>query len=70
MRTYAYKCDVGSKNWSQGLHVKNGWTLTVPLKDLPGLLILKIVNIAGIYASKFFPSKYRTLFTNYNVHER
>ena len=70
MRTCAYKGEVGPKNWSQGVHVQNGWTLTVLLKDLPGLLILKIFNIVGIYTSKFFPSNYRTLITNYNVHER
>ena len=55
MGTCAYNGEVGPKNWSQGVYVQNGSTLTAPLKDLPGLLILKIFNIIGIYARKFFP---------------
>ena len=30
------------------------WPLTVPLKDIPGSSILKLLNIAAINASKFF----------------
>ena len=53
----AYMCVQGrerAKNWSQCVFFQNGWTPTVSLKHIPELLILKIHNIVGIYASKFF----------------
>ena len=53
----AYMCVQGrerAKNWSQCVFLRNGWTPTVSLKDIPESLILKIHNIVGIYASKFF----------------
>ena len=53
----AYMCVQGrerAKNWSQCVFLQNGWTPTVSLKDIPESLILKIHNIVGIYASKFF----------------
>ena len=70
----AYICVQGGerpKNWSQDVYVQNGWILTVPLKDISGSLILKIFNIVlAFMLVSFFSNKYRTLFTNYNVHER
>ena len=68
----AYMCVQGrerAKNWSQCVCLQNGWTPTVSLKDIPESLILKIHNIVGIYASKFFVVN-RTFFTNYNIYER
>ena len=53
----AYMCVQGrekAKIWSQCVFFQNGWTPTVSLKHIPELLILKIHNIVGIYASKFF----------------
>ena len=53
----AYMCVQGrerAKNWSQCVFLQNGWNPTVSLKDIPESLILKIHNIVGIYASKFF----------------
>ena len=32
------------------------WPLAVPLKDIPGLPILRLFNIVAIYTSKFFPT--------------
>ena len=43
-----------AKNWSQCVFLQNGWTPTDFLKDMPESLILKIHNIVGICASKFF----------------
>ena len=53
----AYMCVQGrkrAKNWSQCVFLQNGWTPTVSLKNIPDSLILKIHNIVGICASKFF----------------
>ena len=53
----AYMCVQGrerAKNWSQCVFLQNGWTPTVSLKDISESLILKIHNIAGICASRFF----------------
>ena len=37
------------------IHVLNGRPVTVPLKEIPGSSILKLFNVAAVYASKFFP---------------
>ena len=44
----------GQKISHKVLTNKIGWTLTVPLRDIPELLILKIFSIVRIYTSKFF----------------
>ena len=62
MLTCVNKAEGGQKLVITCIKVLNGWLLTVPLKDIPGLSILKLSNIVAMYVSKFLSSYHRTFF--------